>query len=299
MRNERVPESAITVRLAAYQGRSVPGDVDANLATVRRILQEAAGRGVDFLCLPETFLSGYGDRQTIERGALAVDDPRLVELTVQTGQHDIVLLVGLAERREKDNIANSVVILHRGQLLGVYRKTMLTSSDADVMRFSRDYDLPVFQAKGLTFGCIICADSSFFETAATMAYRGMTILFSPHFNCIPPQGMDDHRIRVRNNHIGLAALLDVYVVRSNVVVTDRERCLGYGDSAIFDPRGHPITEAGLFREALIFADATIPQDRVQGKNRLRDRVPEEVREQLSEAMRGYKSTGGTEPAVRC
>lgn len=292
-------ETAITVRLAAYQGRSVPGDVDANLATARRVLEEAAARGADFLCLPETFLSGYGDRSIIERGALRLDDSRLAELARQGQRHDIVLLVGLSEQVSEGTIANTVAILHRGQHLGRYRKTMLTQSDAETMRFCRDYELPVFQAKGLTFGCIICADSSFFETAATMAYRGMTILFSPHFNCIPSKGMDDHRIRVRNNHIGLAALLDVYVVRSNVIVTDREQCLGYGDSAIFDPRGHPIAEAGLFREALIFADATIPPDRVQGRNRLRERVPDEVRRQLSDAMLTPASPGETMPAAGC
>jgi predicted amidohydrolase len=286
-----MPEAAITVRLAAYQGRSVPGDADANLATARRVLEEAARGGADFLCLPETFLSGYGDRSIVERGALSLDDTQLAELAHQAHGHDMVLLLGLSEQIGEGEIANTIAILYQGQQLGRYRKTMLTESDAEVMRFRRDHELPVFQAKGVTFGCIVCADSSYFETAATMAYRGMTILFSPHFNCIPAKGMDDHRIRVRNNHIGLAALLDVYVVRSNVVVTDREQCLGYGDSAIFDPRGHPIAEAGLFREALIFADATIAADRVQGKNRLRDRVPWEVRQQLSDAMRAHGKLG--------
>ncbi len=282
-------EGAITVRLAAYQGRSVPGEVDANLATARRVLEQAAAGGADFLCLPETFLSGYGDRSTVERGAIRLGDGRLAELADLARRHDVVLLVGLSELIGEGEIANTVAIFDQGRQLGRYRKTMLTRDDAEVMRFCPDHDLPVFRAKGLTFGCIICADSSFFETAATMAYRGMTILFSPHFNCIAAAGMDDHRIRVRNNHSGLAALLDVYVVRSNVVVTDRGPCLGYGDSAIFDPRGHPVAEAGLFREALIFADATIPAERAQGKNRLRDRVPEAVRRQLGDGVLAHGS----------
>lgn len=277
-------EGAITVRLAAYQGRSVPGDVDANLATARQVLEQAAAGGADFLCLPETFLSGYGDRSTVERGAIRLADSRLAELANQAQRHDIVLLIGLSEQIGEGEIANTVAIFDQGRQLGRYRKTMLTRDDAEVMRFCPDHELPVFQAKGLTFGCIICADSTFFETAATMAYRGMMILFSPHFNCIGAAAMDDHRIRVRNNHSGLAALLDVYVVRSNVIVTDSERCLGYGDSAIFDPRGQPIAEAGLFREALIFADAAVPAERAQGKNRLRDRVPDDVRRQLSDAI---------------
>ena len=46
--------------------------------------------------------------------------------------------------------------------------------------------------------------------------------------------MDAHRARVRHNHIGLAALLGLYVVRSSVVVESHPKGLGYGDSAIND-----------------------------------------------------------------
>ena len=32
-------------------------------------------RGSDFVVFPETFLSGYGDLETVERGARRMDDP--------------------------------------------------------------------------------------------------------------------------------------------------------------------------------------------------------------------------------
>jgi predicted amidohydrolase len=161
---------------------------------------------------------------------------------------------------------------------------MLTGGDYRQMGFCTDWDLPVWQAKGLTFGCIICADSSYFETAATMACQGASVLFSPHYNCIPANRMDLHRVRVRNNHVGLAALLELYVVRANVIVLDSPRGLGYGDSAIFDPDGRSLAEAGLFCEALITADAEIPRERAAAPSRLRTRVPPAVRRQLAEAM---------------
>jgi predicted amidohydrolase len=275
------------VRLAAFQGRSVGGDADANLATVHRIVDQAAEQRADFLCLPETFLSGYGSRATVERGAIAGDDPRLAELGAHAGQYRLVLLVGFSERLPDGRIGNSVAIFDGARRLGTYRKTMLTGGDYREMGFCTDFDLPVWQAKGFTFGCIVCADSSYFETAATMAYRGASVVFSPHFNRIPQQGMDAHRIRVRNNHIGLAALLDVYVVRANVVHSDDPRGLGYGDSAIFAPDGRPVAEAGLFREALIVADAHIAPDRATGRSRLRERVPHAVRRLLTAAMDAY------------
>jgi predicted amidohydrolase len=275
------------IRLAAYQGVSVGGDADANLATVHRVVKQAAEREADFLCFPETFLSGYGDRALIERGALPLDDPRLDDLAARLSRHDMVTLIGCSEQLPDGRIGNSILIFDGGRRLGVYRKTMLTGGDYRQMGFCTDWDLPVWQAKGLTFGCIVCADSSYVETAATMAYQGASLLFSPHYNRIPADRMDQHRVRVRNNHIGLAALLELHVVRANVIVPHDEKGLGYGDSAIFDPDGRPLAEAGLFCEALITADAEVPDARAAGHSRLRGRVPMPVRERLAAAMRAY------------
>lgn len=278
--------SALTVRLAAFQGYSARGDVEANVATARRVIGEAAEAGADFLCLPETFLSGYGDRATVERAAIAGDDARLTELGELAGRSGMVLLVGFSERLEDGRVGNSVALFDAGRRLGTYRKTMLTGGDYREMGFCTDFELPVWRAKGITFGCIVCADSSYFETAATMAYRGASVLFSPHYNCIAPDRMDAHRIRVRNNHVGLAALLELYVVRANVVHRDDPRGLGYGDSAIFGPDGAALVEAGLFREGLIVAEAEITAERAAGGSRLRERVPLEVRRHLAAAMEG-------------
>ena len=271
--------------LGAYQGRSVDGEVDQNLETVRRVMGEAGERGVDFLCFPETFLSGYGDRAVVERAAIPVDDARLAGLGQQAGRLGMALLVGFSERLADGRVGNSVAIFDGDTRLGTYRKTMLTGGDYREMGFCPDFNLPVWNAKGITFGCIVCADSSYFETAATMAYQGASVLFSPHFNFIQVDRMDQHRVRVRNNHVGLAALLEMYVVRANVIVDHRPERLGYGDSAIFDPDGRPIAEAGLFTERLIVADVEIDDGRAAGRSRLRTRVPMDVREHLSQAMR--------------
>jgi hypothetical protein len=65
------------------------------------------------------------------------------------------------------------------------------------------------------------------------------------------------------------------------------RGVGYGDSAVFDPDGRPLAEAGLFREALIAAEAEFPEARAGGHSRLRGRVPPAVREQRAAAMRAH------------
>jgi predicted amidohydrolase len=153
---------------------------------------------------------------------------------------------------------------------------MLTESDAE--QFASDYSLPVFEAKGIRFGVIICHDSSFAEPAMTMRKKGARLLFSPHYNSISSNRMDEHRRKVRNNHVGLAALLQMVVVRSNVVGW-KDDDLGYGDTTIFSPLGDVVASAPLFQETLITAEferAVFEKESWASQ----DELPEEVLQQL-------------------
>ena len=266
--------------IAAFQGVCKDGDVQANLARAIETFDQAHAAGADFLLMPETWLSGYGEKEVIEQCAMTLDDPRVKRLVAHTAGHDLVFMVGMSER-DGDQILNTELVIHDGRILGTYRKTMLTGGDYRQMGFGTDFRLPVWQAKGITFGVIICADSSYIEVAQTLWWKGAQIIFSPHYNYIPSEGMDDHRIRVRNNHVGAAALLNVPVVRSNVVNWDRAPRLGYGDTAIFDDCGRPLAEAGLFTERLITAEIDFTQQRSRNG---RLRIPMEVRRQLADAM---------------
>jgi predicted amidohydrolase len=152
------------------------------------------------------------------------------------------------------------------------------------MRVCLDDDLPVFEAKGVGYGIIICHDSSFPEVASTLAWKGARIIFSPHYNYLPVDRMDEHRLAVRNNHIGIAVHFGVVVVRSNVIVTQNpDDRLGYGDSAIFSPIGTPLAEAGLFTECLVTAD--VAPWLKQAKWRKRDQLRVSIVDQWAKAAR--------------
>jgi len=86
--------------------------------------------------------------------------------------------------------------------------------------------------------------------------QGAEILFTPHYNHIAAQEMDDHRKWVRNCHIGLACQLKMVVARSKVVVTELGDRLGYGQSFIVSPQGEMLAEAELFRTELVTARVT-------------------------------------------
>jgi len=105
--------------------------------------------------------------------------------------------------------------------------------------------------------------------------------------------MDEHRIMVRNNHVGIAAHYNVVVARSNVVGSWEPDRFGYGDSAIFAPNGAPIAEAGLFAEKLITADVAPYLDITKWRNRkeLRPAILQQLHDAAMEALNG---AGGTD-----
>jgi len=241
--------------ISIYQGPCADGDFGANLETVRSVVEQARMRGSHFLAFPETFLSGYDGREKMLAGARSLDDPQVAEFIAESADHQMVVIVGLA-RQTGEGIYNSVLVIHRGKLLGTFDKVMLTGGDRDKLKFLPGTGVPVFTAHGARFAVIICHDSSFPHPAMIARLKGAEILFTPHYNSIGSQGMDDHRKWVRNCHIGLACQMKMVVARSNVTVTDKPGKHGYGQSFILSPQGEFLAEAELFRTELVTARIT-------------------------------------------
>lgn len=240
------------VALGVYQGECVEGDFAANLATVRRVVDEARTQGSQFVVFPECFLSGYASRDAVQRGARSLDDPGLREFIAETAAHEVVVIVGLA-RRTAEGLRNTALVVQRGRRLGLYDKVQLTRGDRETLGFTAGESVPVFSAHGVRFAVIICHDTSFPHAALAARLQGAELLFTPHYNEIGAGAADAHRGWVRHCHVGLATQLKMVVARANVVKTDRPGAVGYGDSYILSPHGTPLAEAGLFKSGLIGA----------------------------------------------
>ncbi len=272
------------VTISTWQGPSLDGDFAANLATVRRVVAKALERGSDFVVFPETFLSGYGDLATVEKGARAMDDPELRKFIAESAEHQMTILLGMARLTER-GIWNTVIVVENGKLTGTYDKCMLTGGDRDRMKFVPGEDVPVFESHGAKYSVVICHDTSFPHPALLAKLRGAEILFTPHFNSINPQTVDDHRKWVRNCHVGLACLMKLAVVRSNVVVTDKPNSPGYGDSFIMSPQGEIIAAAELFRTELVTAKVGPEMFKIPHVWADLDEVPDWLNEALAEEMK--------------
>jgi len=278
------------IRIGSYQGPIVDNDFDANLQKVDEVLEQTKTMQLDFLCFPETFLSGYS-QQAVRESSVALDDPRLVDFIQRSAARDTVILVGMSERVD-GKIYNTQLVVYRGNLLGKYHKTMLTEEDKLV--FAADLELPVFTAKGVKFGVVICADTSYVEPALYLRWQGARLLFTPHYNDIPPEGIDtpdgkvtfwEHRTMVLNNQAALATLLKMVVVRSNVVIV-RDGHLGAGDACFWDMNGVVVASGTPFTEGVIVAEF----DRwiFEKENWIsRKEVPVELLERIAAAAKEY------------
>jgi predicted amidohydrolase len=284
------------VVISAYQGPCREGDFSANLGTARTVIRRALERNSHFLAFPECFLSGYEDRGAVERGARRLDDPDVRGFIEESAAHEMVVLIGMA-RWSGTNLYNSVLVIHQGRLLGMYDKVMLTGGDREPLRFTAGNQVPVFEAQGVRFGVLICADTSYPYVGLAARLQGAELLFTPHYNEIGVDTVDDHRRWVRNCHVGLAAQLKTAVARANVIRTQRAGQVGYGDSFILSPQGEPLAEARLFRTELI--SATLDPTMYRGPHVWADleQTPTWLRSQVADLLTHFRRPQ-TDPELR-
>jgi predicted amidohydrolase len=212
--------------VSALQSAGVPGDVAANLDELDRAAATAAADGADLLVTPELFVTGYniGDRVR-ELAAVGLDE-RVADIA---RRHHIGLVVGAAERDDRDGLHNSAFLVsEEGELLARHRKAHLFG-DLDRGRFEPGPD-PVTLAsyRGLGVALLICYDVEFPESVRAAALAGAQAVLVPTAQMEPFEFVAEQVIRAR------AWENQVYVVYANR--TGREGDLAYvGRSSIVDP----------------------------------------------------------------
>jgi hypothetical protein len=86
--------------IRAYQGPTEAAAIEKNGAEALRVLDEAHARGVDFACLPECYLSGYGAPDQIRAGAISVRSEWFTDWLRQCKRFgEMVSIVGFFKKR--------------------------------------------------------------------------------------------------------------------------------------------------------------------------------------------------------
>jgi predicted amidohydrolase len=159
--------------------------------------------------------------------------------------------VGFTETDRAGRLYNAAAVFHRGEVLAVYRK--LHPAIRSSVYMAGD-GMPVFTIGGLTFGIVICRDSTFSGPAAAMAAAGATVLFVPTNNALPPEKVGPWIVtEAREADVARATETAMQVVRADVAGRTAG-LVAYGSSAVVAPDGSVLRAAQPFAEDLIVAE---------------------------------------------
>lgn len=179
------------MRALLVQADPVPGDRDANAASVDRVLR--AHPGAQVAVFPELFLDGYRP----SRAADSATDVEAVHdrLGPSAARAGTALVVGFAERTRDGGIANAVALIDgAGRLAGRYRKAQLFGPDERAAFVAGDAHL-VVDVDGARVAPLVCFDVEFPEPARACARAGARLLVTVAANMAPYAV--EHRIAVR------------------------------------------------------------------------------------------------------
>jgi predicted amidohydrolase len=277
-------EDKRSLRVAAVQFESTPGNKDANWQIVERFTAQAAAQGVRLVVFPECCITGYWFIRNLSVAQLAAlaepipDGPSTRRLLALARRHNVTVGAGLVEAAGGGVFHNSYVVALPDGTAHCHRK--LHAFEHPAIRSGTDYtvfDLP----GGWRAGVLICYDCNLVENVRLTALRGADLLLAPHqtgaVRSRNPHlmGLIDRRLW-ENRHTDPAAIErefrgdkgrgwlmrwlpsrahdnGLFLLFSNGVGVDDDE-IRTGNAMILDPYGRILAETWQAGDALVVAD---------------------------------------------
>jgi len=294
-----------TLRVAAVQFESSPGNKNANFQTIEAFAKQAAAQGVRLLVFPECCITGYWFIRKLSFEQLAAlaepipDGPSTRRLSALARELGITIGAGLVEADRPDAFYNTYVVAsHDGM---VHRHRKLQAFEHNAIRSGAEYT--VFDLlDGFRVGVLICYDCNIIENVRITALRGAEILIAPHqtggVRSKNPHhlGLIDRRLW-DNRHADPEAIErefrgdkgrgwlmrwlpsrahdnGLFLIFSNGVGVDDDE-IRTGNAMILDPYGRTLAETSKAEDALVIADLDASLlTQATGRKWIRARRPE-------------------------
>ncbi|MCD6493341.1 MAG: carbon-nitrogen family hydrolase [Archaeoglobaceae archaeon] len=225
------------MRVALAQLRVSP-DKDVNIMKALSLIKRSMQVNADLVVLPEVFNTGFFPHNYNLIGDLKEELEFILKLSEQK---EIVIIGGVAER-DGENLYNTAIVIHKGKIIGKYRKTHLFPLTSEKEYFTPGDKLTVFDTPVGKIGIMICYEIRFPEIARKLIRMGAEMLVVVAE--FPPQRIEHWSVLLRARAIEN----QVYVVGVNCVEGD----LKYpGKSMLVDPLGKVVIEAGNVQEVVM------------------------------------------------
>jgi predicted amidohydrolase len=221
------------LRVAIAQFTAAIGDVRSNLANMRALLAEAAGRRADLICFAELCLPGYLLDPAGYDAAFLADLGRANETLQSDACRLGVRMVYGTARREAGLLCNVVLVTERDGRQTDYAKTHMVEAERSV--FAAGQELVLTADGELGLGC--CYDLAFPRFCAGLADAGASVL-------VFPMAWERERAFVFERIVAARAIENV----AYLVCANQNGAPGtlrfHGRSKIVDPLGNTIMEMG-------------------------------------------------------
>lgn len=248
-----------TIKIAVLQA-PFGADQDANIALVKELIREAAGRGAKVILPPELFQGPYfcktQDEAWFDTAAPALEHPCVTALQPLAAELEVAIPVSIFER-DGPHYYNALVMLDAdGRALGVYRKSHIPDGPGYQEKFyfrPGDTGFKVWDTRHGRVGVGICWDQWFPECARAMALAGAEVLLYP--TAIGSEPHDDSLDtaarwrRVMQGH----AVANVMPIGAANRVGDEDGQVFYGTSFICDHAGEIVAELGRTETGVVTA----------------------------------------------
>ena len=252
-----------TVRVAAVQYH-VGTDVEKNLATGLRMLDEAAKCQPDLIVMPEfaNHLSWYHDKQHCYDVSVSLDGPFLKAIADKAKALGVYVVTNCTVQRP-GNIATGSSLMYSpsGELVADNTKQIYIGHENDFLEKAAEPG-PIIETPIGRLGFYACMDGVINETPRGLALRGAQVLCNSLNSFATDEGSLHIPVRAAENRVFVVAANKVGpLVPEEFVAAIAEQTGipevflgGSGDSQIVAPDGTVLAHAKTKGEEVVYAD---------------------------------------------
>ena len=222
------------------------------------MIEEAAGRGAEVVCLQEIFFGPYFCAQQEPKWfetAEPDDGPTVQTMRELARKHELVLVVPFFEKEFEGVFYNTAVVIDAdGTVVGKYRKTHIPQVGPIFWEkyFFKPGNLgyPVFDTRVGRVGVFICYDRHFPEPARMLGLQGAQLTFNPSATV---ESLSRYLWQLEQPAHAVAN--GFFVGAINRVGEELvEGARFYGTSYFCDPRGQIVAQASDREDEVLVAD---------------------------------------------
>jgi len=272
----------IQARIPSGSGHSLPALKKAMIDKHLKLIQQAARKKTQILCLQELFYGPYfcaeQDTRWYKLTEKVPEGPTTKLMQKVAARHNMALVVPVYEQEMTGLFYNTAAVIDSdGRYLGKYRKHHIPHCHPgfwEKFYFAPgDLGYPVFTTRHARVGVYICYDRHFPEGARILGLNGAEIVFNPSATVA---GLSEYLWELEQPAHAVAN--GYYVGAINRVGREKPWNIGefYGKSYFCDPRGKIVAQASRDKDEVLVADLDL--DRIEEVRRtwqfFRDRRPE-------------------------